>query len=140
MNEINLRDVDLNLLKAFKVLFEERNVGKSAQRLKVSQSAMSHTLARLRRTFDDKLFERIPNGMVATDKAIEISQPILSIINQVEALFLEQSFEPKSLNATVKIMTHDFIASNYLAEILTEIRRQAPLIKFDVQTYSSNCY
>ena len=101
---------------------------------------MSHTLARLRRTFDDKLFVRIPNGMVATDKSIEIYQPILSIINQVEALFLDQRFEPKSLNATVKIMTHDFIATNYLAEILTEIRLQAPLINFDVQSYSPNCY
>jgi len=41
MNEINLSDIDLNLLKAFKILFEERSVNRSAQRLNISQSAMS---------------------------------------------------------------------------------------------------
>lgn len=140
MNETNISDVDLNLLKAFKVLFEERSVSKSAQRLNVSQSAMSHTLARLRKTFNDKLFVRLSNGMEPTDKANELSKKVFQIMHQVNVLLEDQKFEVRYLDATIKIMTHEFIATSYLADIFAKIKKQAPLIKFDVQTYNTNCY
>ena len=53
---INLRDIDLNLLVVFQELFQERRVSSAAERLQLSQSAVSNALTRLRRTFGDDLF------------------------------------------------------------------------------------
>jgi len=78
--------------------------------------------------------------MEPTDKANELSTSILKIIHQVNELFEEQAFEVERLDATIKIMTHEFIATSYLAEIFAKIRQQAPLVKFDVQTYNEHCY
>lgn len=65
MNENNLSKVDLNLLKSLRALIEERHVGRAAEKMNVSQSAMSHTLARLRGVFDDPLFIRNAKGVRA---------------------------------------------------------------------------
>ncbi|HEX2489466.1 MAG TPA: LysR family transcriptional regulator [Blastocatellia bacterium] len=57
---MNLQTVDLNLLVVFEALMEERGVTRAANRVGLSQPAMSNALARLRRTFDDPLFVRTP--------------------------------------------------------------------------------
>jgi DNA-binding transcriptional LysR family regulator len=63
MNETDLAKLDLNLLKSFQVLINERHVGRAAEKMNVSQSAMSHTLSRLRKAFNDDLFVRNAKGM-----------------------------------------------------------------------------
>lgn len=140
MNEINLQNIDLNLLKSFKVLFEEKNVGKSAKRLNISQSAMSHSLARLRKTFDDQLFIRLPSGMEPTDKAKALSPKITFIINQVHTLFAEDELSTKTLSLTIKIASHDFIVTRYLRNLILAMKARAPLLKFELQRYSQHSF
>ena len=70
MNKIDLRRVDLNLLVVFEMLLAERHVGRAAQRLSMSQSAVSHALARLRDMFDDPLFVRNPRGIEPTKRSL----------------------------------------------------------------------
>ncbi|MEF1305449.1 LysR family transcriptional regulator, partial [Vibrio owensii] len=57
---------DYNLLKVLRVLLETRNTKQAAERLNLSQSAVSHALSRLRETFDDALFVRERYGLVPT--------------------------------------------------------------------------
>lgn len=64
-----LAGVDLNLLVAFEALVSERNVTRAARHMGVTQSAMSHTLKRLRATFDDELLVRTSGGMALTPRA-----------------------------------------------------------------------
>ena len=72
MNKIDLRRVDLNLLVVFETLMAERHVGRAAQRLNVSQSAVSHALSRLRELFDDPLFARHPKGIEPTKHCLAL--------------------------------------------------------------------
>ena len=74
---MDIRAVDLNLLKAFDALLGERAVTRAAGRIGLSQPAMSHALSRLRSLFGDDLFVRTPAGMEPTARAREIA-PLIS--------------------------------------------------------------
>ncbi len=67
--EQKLARIDLNLLISLSVLLKEKNVSRAAERLYLSQSAMSRTLQRLRDLFEDPLFHRTSSGIIPTEKA-----------------------------------------------------------------------
>jgi DNA-binding transcriptional LysR family regulator len=92
---MDIRAVDLNLLKAFDALVYERAVTRAAGRIGLSQPAMSHALARLRSLFGDELFVRTPGGMEPTARAREIAPLVTAAIEHIEAaLNLGAAFEP----------------------------------------------
>ena len=92
---MDIRSVDLNLLKAFDALMSERAVTRAAGRIGLSQPAMSHALSRLRTMFADDLFVRTPAGMEPTAHAREIAPLISAAIEQIEtALNLGAGFDP----------------------------------------------
>ena len=70
MNDIQLKDVDLNLLVVFDVLLQERSVTRAAERLDLTPSAVSHALRRLRELFDDEL-----QLLVRSDEAAGLTPP-----------------------------------------------------------------
>ena len=82
----SLQTLDLNLLKAFSVLMDERNVSKAAERLAITQPAMSGVLTRLRDSFDDPLFVRVQRGVVPTNRALELAPQVKKVLNEVEQL------------------------------------------------------
>ena len=73
LNRIDLSRADLNLLVLFEVVLEERNVGRAAERLSLTPSAVSHGLGRLRRLLNDPLFLRTPRGVVPSARATELA-------------------------------------------------------------------
>ena len=83
MNQIDLSRIDLNLLVVFEVVLRERHVGRAAERLSLTQSAVSHRLARLRRLLNDPLFLKTPKGVVPTARAAELQAPIADVLAQV---------------------------------------------------------
>ena len=76
MTEIHLRNLDLNLLRVFMALLEEQSATRAGERLGLTQSAVSHSLGRLRLALGDDLFVRGAAGLQATPRALEISQPV----------------------------------------------------------------
>src|ERR1043166_9937332 len=82
---MDIRAVDLNLLKAFDALMSERAVTRAAGRIGLSQPAMSHALSRLRSLFADDLFVRTSTSMEPTTRAREIAPFIEAAIEQIEA-------------------------------------------------------
>jgi len=109
MKEINWRAIDLNLLVVFNALVEEKSVSKAADKLNIGQSAMSHSLSRLRDLLSDPLFERQGHIMVPSQKAIELTPVIASILNQISKQILRTgTFEPKEFNSTFKIGLTDY--------------------------------
>src|SRR6516162_2998920 len=97
MNEIDLRRFDLNLLVVFDVLMTERSVTRAAGRLGRTQSAISHSLARLRDQLGDPLLVRGGRRMEPTGFALQFIdqvRPILTGIRRV--LSARQAFEPKT--------------------------------------------
>lgn len=75
----DIRTLDLNLLKALDALLDEQNVTRAASKLNVTQPAMSCMLSRLRDAFNDLLVVRSQHGIIPTERALELGQPLKKI-------------------------------------------------------------
>src|SRR3954454_17475919 len=79
-------ELDLHHLQVLEVLLREHSLTRAAQALNVTQPALSKTLARLRRYFDDPLFVRVSLRMEPTPKALELKEPVAAILDRLRAL------------------------------------------------------
>ena len=128
----SLQTLDLNLLKAFSVLMEERNVSKAAEHLAITQPAMSGVLARLRDSFDDPLFVRVQRGVVPTNRALELAPQVKKVLNEVEQLLQPPQFDPTTAELTVRIACTDYAMRAVIVPFLRLLKIQAPKIKVAV--------
>ena len=108
MNKHDYLGLDGYTLRTFITVLEEASVSKAALRLGVSQSAVSHTLDRLRLAFDDALFVRDGRGIIPTAKAVSLREPIESIINNIKSLTEQREFDPLADSLDFTIATNDF--------------------------------
>lgn len=123
---MNLQSIDLNLLVAFEVLMEERNVTRAARRVGLSQPAMSNALTRLRRTFDDPLLVRTPSGMSPTPAAQALIEPVRGSLSQLRgALETKPAFDPAASKRAFQVLTSDYVEVVLLAPIAGALRKQA---------------
>ncbi|KAE9534219.1 transcriptional regulator [Ursidibacter arcticus] len=99
----NLNNLDLNLLKALHALIEERNVSRAAERLNLTQPAVSTMLAKLRHRFNDPLFIRTAHGMIPTARAEALAQPVKAILDSIGILMQPVAFNPINLEYTFKL-------------------------------------
>lgn len=126
MNNGHIRALDLNLLRVFDALFEERNVTRAAQRLGLTQSAVSHALNRLRFTIGDELFVRGPSGMRATPRAAEIGPRIREGLLQLSAALAPGEFTAAETDRTFSIAAGSYSCAVLLPDVIAEVRRLAP--------------
>ncbi|MDB5091890.1 MAG: LysR family transcriptional regulator [Mucilaginibacter sp.] len=111
---MNLRNVDLNLLVVLDALLSERNVSRAAQRIGLSQSAMSAALARLREVFHDPLLVRVGRGLALTRNAEDLIVPIRDALSRIEQALLQRpGFDP-----AVDARTFSISASDYASLVL----------------------
>lgn len=124
--ESTLARTDLNLLVALKVLIEEKNVTRAAERLYITQPAMSKTLQRLRELFDDPLFTRTAHGLVPTPKTDELSTPLNNILAQIETSILTPDFDPAEAEGEIFITAPEFFAIGAIPILLDKLQQEAP--------------
>lgn len=117
---------DLNLLKVFHVLLEERNVTKTAERLFVSQSAISKSLKRLREVFDDPLFVKSQQGLVPTVKALELTEPLGRVIQQLDSLWRVPSFDPAAVQGRIRIAAPESYVLGITSRLVLALKAAAP--------------
>ncbi len=122
----NLRGLDLSLLVALDVLFEELHVSRAANKLSLSQSATSRTLARLRDMFDDPLLLRTAEGMVMTERAKQLKPLVKDCLDGAEKLFMGDNFEPNASTRHFSFSATSYVAQAYLPEVMSKIRLEAP--------------
>lgn len=122
----NIRAVDLNLLVIFDALLDELSVTHAAERLNLSQPAVSHALGRIRALFNDPLFVRVQRGLIATPRALELKAPVRSFVAEAEAIVRPQSFDPALATATVHVSTTDYMQLALLLPLITLLRSEAP--------------
>jgi DNA-binding transcriptional LysR family regulator len=130
----DIRSLDFNLLKALDALLVERSVTRAAQRLGLTQPAVSGILARLRAAFDDPLFVRSSHGIVPTPRAQALAEPLRRIIADVEGLLLPQSFDPATSRATFAIAATDYAQQVIVLPLLARLRQEAPHIRVAVRS------
>jgi DNA-binding transcriptional LysR family regulator len=122
-----LSRVDLNLLVAFQVLMQEKNVTRAAERMFVTQPAMSKTLNRLRNLIDDELFVRSSHGLTPTPKTLELEKPVNDILNQLTELMVHnKEFDPANTAATISLATLGTSASVGMPAFINKLRQKAP--------------
>ncbi|MBH8551258.1 LysR family transcriptional regulator [Nostocaceae cyanobacterium CENA357] len=137
---IDLSSVDLNLLVAFEVLFEERSVTVAAQRLYLGQPAMSAALGRLRLLFQDELFIRMGREMQPTARAIEIAPGIVIALQQIrQTLETSQTFDPTTSKRTFAIGSSDYTSYVVVPKLLEVCRQTAPGIDFRLIGFEKDC-
>ena len=131
---MNLNRLDLNLLIAFDALMTELSVSKAANKLFIGQSAMSHSLNRLRQTFDDPILVRTTGGMKPTARAKELIEPIRKALLEIEvAVGTPQTFEPKIAQQGFVIAASDYGELILLPSLLKRVRELAPGVKIQVR-------
>ena len=129
----NLHRIDLNLLVALDALARERSVTKAAKRTGVTQSAMSHTLRRLRELFDDPLLVRGRGGMVLTPRAEALAVPLRSgLVSLARTLAEPAAFEPEHASRTFRIVSPDLFDALFLPALLKRLGHQAPSVDLAV--------
>ncbi|MCD2191959.1 LysR substrate-binding domain-containing protein [Actinomycetospora endophytica] len=137
---MRLTGVDLNLLVAFDALMSERSVSRAADRLSIGQPAMSATLGRLRRVFDDPLLVRQGRGLVPTPLAESLAEPIHEILSRIdETLSTARSgFDPTTDRRSFSVMTSDYVTLVFLRHLLTQLDEEAPHIRVRVRPVTAD--
>lgn len=134
MLKINLRTVDLNLLRIFLEIWKTKNLTIAGDNLAMTQPAVSHALRRLRDLFNDPLFVRTTDGMLPTDAAIRLYEPIdhaLCMINTT--LQSHTSFDPLKAERIFKLSMSDMSEFFFLPNLLAQLEEKAPHIHFEIK-------
>lgn len=127
---MNLHEEDLNLLVVFEGLMETRSVSRASERLGLSQSSLSHSLAKLRRSFDDPMFMRIKNEMVPTPRALSIAPAVKQVLALARGeIFQHRAFAPERSSRTFTLCMSDVAQMAYLPALMNELRRRAPQVR-----------
>jgi DNA-binding transcriptional LysR family regulator len=121
--------MDLNLLKALDALLDERNVTRAAERLGITQPAMSGMLTRLRDSFDDPLFSRTQRGIIPTQRALDLSKPVKQVLREIDTLLQPPVFVPSSASLTFTIAATDYALRAIAVPFLSALKVKAPRIK-----------
>ncbi|MCG2592415.1 LysR family transcriptional regulator [Ramlibacter sp. XY19] len=129
--------IDLNLLIALDALLAERNVTRAAERMHMTQSAMSGVLARLREYFDDPLLVPMGRAMKLTPRAESMIQPVRDILLKVDStLGVRPDFDPATARRHFTVIASDYVSNVLMAEVLRRIALVAPGLSFDVRPSS----
>jgi DNA-binding transcriptional LysR family regulator len=123
-------EIDLHHLRVLDVLLREHSLTRSAQVLGVTQPALSKTLARLRRYFDDPLFVRVSLRMEPTPKALALQAPIAAILDSMRTLRSEHvPFDPKTSSRTFNFCVVDAGVIKLLPSLLHYLGQHAPHVR-----------
>lgn len=126
-NLMSFNDLDLNLLRVFDVMMRERSVTRTAHELGRTQSAISHSLSRLRHLFHDKLFTRDGGVMRPTPRAVELLPDISAGLAAIRAsIDRHQIFDPATTRRNFRVGLTDYHAMIIIPRLLREFSTQAP--------------
>jgi DNA-binding transcriptional LysR family regulator len=130
LNETDLSRIDLNLLVLFDVVMSERHVGRTARRLNLSPSAISHGLGRLRRLFDDPLFLRTPRGVVPNERAEELRAPVADALSALRSILTPaEAFDPTRSERRFVVGAPDGVSAVLLPALLARMRAERSTVR-----------
>ncbi|MEK1851381.1 MAG: LysR family transcriptional regulator [Phyllobacterium sp.] len=121
---------DLNLLVTLDVLLAEGSVARAAQRLRLSPSAMSRALARLRETTGDPLLVRAGRGLVPTPRALELRERVSQLVEDAEAVLRHaERLNLEQLVRTFTLRTSEGFVETFGPDLIAGVSRQAPGVR-----------
>jgi LysR family transcriptional activator of mexEF-oprN operon len=130
INLSKIKRLDGTLLLIFRELIRQGRTTVVAERLGLTQSAVSHALTRLRDLFEDPLFVRRPNGLIPTQHALELAPRIEELIRLADATLGGTVFDPATTQRNFRIGGGDFMSALIAAPLLHLFEQDAPNASF----------
>ncbi len=135
----SLRQFDLNLLVLFEALVTECHVSRAAEKVFLSQSAMSHALNRLREQLDDPLLIRTEKGLQPTARALDMLPEVRAALRQIErSLAPPTLFDPATSDRLFTVGCTDYFEAVIFPELITHLHEVAPWITAEVEVISED--
>ncbi len=130
---------DLNLLPIFVALMEERSVTRAAERMGMTQPALSNALSRLRLMLQDQLFVRERYGIQPTPIALELSPLIAEALAQLDdAVLGQQAFDPAQAERLFTIAPNGYVEFVLVPAVVARLQKVAPGIKLRLTPYGND--
>lgn len=140
-NQNVLRQFDLNLLLLFEALLSECHVSRAAEKMYLSQSAMSHALNRLREQLDDPVLVRTSAGLQPTPRARAMLPDIRRALQLVDqALQPDQPFDPARSERYFRIACTDYFEATVLPELICDLQISAPGVYIEVEMINKSSF
>jgi DNA-binding transcriptional LysR family regulator len=133
-----MSDIDLNLLRIFDILYDERNVTRAAARLFLTQSAVSHALARLREALGDPLFMRIPSGLQPTERAHQLAPRLRVALAEIRSAVATPIFDPAKTRQRFVIAAGSYFCKLIVPSLIALARKSAPGITLQIVNTSAD--
>ena len=134
---MRLNRLDLNQLICLDALLAEKNVSRAAERVNLSQPAMSSALARLRDYFDDPLLMRIGRSMMVTTFATTLIEPLRDVLLQAQALAARRpENDPAKIQRDLTLVASDYMTTVVLQDIMKRAATDAPGIRINIRPVS----
>jgi DNA-binding transcriptional LysR family regulator len=140
IRETHIEQVDLNLLPPLVALLEERHVSRAAERVQLSQPAMSRALKRLRRHFADELLVRGPYGYALTPRAERIRERLATVMTHLESLFDTETFDPASAVQSFRLAVSDYSLSAFGPALIRAILAESPNSTVSCEALDANVF
>jgi DNA-binding transcriptional LysR family regulator len=121
MSKIDYLELNGHILATFLTVLEEKSVSRAAERCEVSQSAVSHTLDKLRRVFDDQLFVRVGRGIEPTARALALGPPVQSVLDGMKSLTDQRDFDPLLEEMAFTVAANDFPTQIIFPKLLKDL-------------------
>lgn len=118
MKDFDFYALDGHLLRTFLTILDESSVSRAADRLGVTQSAVSHSLARLRRILGDPLFVRSGQGLTPTETALSLKAPVQEVLDRLKGLTALRAFDPRTEAMRFVIAANDMQRDLVLPELM----------------------
>lgn len=127
----SLATFDLNLLLVLEAVLETRSVTRAADKLGLSQPALSHALNRLRWRLKDQLFVRTPEGMAPTPRAEMLAEPVRRMLAELQRALAAEAFAPETAERTFSVAVNNYAAVVLAAPLLGACRVLAPKVRLN---------
>jgi len=129
----NWRSFDLNLLRVFDAVMQERNVTRAGSSIGLSQPAMSHALNRLRHLLKDELFVRVPAGMVPTPRAELLAQSVRNLLTEIRLALEPAAFDPAASDRRFTLTVNNYAAVVLTTPVVTAVSAAAAAVRLDLR-------
>ena len=140
MRGTHIRHVDLGLLAALQALVEERSISRAAERMFLSQPAMSRAFDRLQALFGDELLVRTKQGYEPTHRALHLYAELEQLLPRLNGLLRGDEFHPATATDTFRIAATDFAASVLLPAFVAELSKAAPSVSLEIAPWDDSVF
>lgn len=128
-----MKNTDLNLIPIFVAIYEERSLSKSAERLGITQPAVSKALKRLRDIYNDSLFLRDNSTMAPSPRAIDIYPAMSAALSHyTSTITIDSGFNPATAERVYSFAVISGLGHTFLPDAFSYLRQQAPNLHFEI--------